>query len=55
MIGFRERLVEKRPTAYRQMDGVRISCAIVQAAPGLGVRQVDLKRAGEAQPLRPGA
>ncbi len=41
-------MVEKRETAHRQIDGVGISRAIVQATLGFGVHQLYLKRAGEA-------
>ncbi len=47
-IGFRDRLVEKRQTAHRQIDGVGISWALVQATLGFGVHQLDLKHVGEA-------
>jgi hypothetical protein len=47
--GFRHGLVEKRPTAHRQIDGVGVSWAIVQATLGFGVHQLDLKRASEAR------
>ena len=36
-------------TAHRQIDGVGISRAIVQATLGFGVHQLYLKRAGEAR------
>ena len=49
LIGFRERLVEERQTAHRQIDCVGVAWAIVQATLGFGVHQLYLKRAGQAR------
>ena len=43
LIGFRERLVEERPPAHCQIDGVGIAWAIVQATLGFGVHQLYLE------------